>query len=142
MPQQCQIVRESLAEAESGINEQLLGRKTGSAAGRHALIQKGAHFGHHVGVYGCLLHGARLPLHVHQAHRTAARARRRQRPGGTQRTHIVDQPGAGGGGGGHDLRLTGVDREDGAGRRTQAADDGHHTRKLRLHAHPFSPRAR
>ena len=67
-----------------------------AAAGRHALGEERPHLADHVGVVRRALHGARLALHVHQAHARSRSPPPPQRPGRAQRAHVVDEPGAGG----------------------------------------------
>ena len=56
--------------------------------------QKGAHLRHHVMILGILLHGARLALHVHEAHADAGRGRPFARAGRAQGVHVVDDASA------------------------------------------------
>ena len=62
------IVRQIFAEAEAGIGKQPLSGDARRHTILHPLLQIRAHFGHHIGVVGLLLHGFRQPLHVHQAY--------------------------------------------------------------------------
>ena len=94
--QQREIVLQVLAKTESRIHEEAVGGDAGVAARRDTRGEKRAHLAHHVHVVRGKLHGARLALHVHQAHRAAADRGRRQCPRRAQRTHVVDEPGAGG----------------------------------------------
>ena len=79
----CQIVLQGLAEAESRVERDALGADAGRAAGGDALARgRRCTSRHHVVVAGAPLHGARLALHVHQAHGAAAcRAPPPGRPG-------------------------------------------------------------
>ncbi len=68
-------------------------RNARSGACGDAIEQEIAHLGEHIAILGCLLHGARLALHVHQAHRQPTRSHDLQRTGAPQRPHVVDHPG-------------------------------------------------
>src|SRR5262249_3195160 len=72
VPQQCQIVLQVLAEAESRIDGETGSLDPRAAAGGNAGGEKRAHLAHHVGVVRCDLHGAWLALHVHETDCAAA----------------------------------------------------------------------
>ena len=66
--QQLEIVGDSLAETEAGIDDDALAGDAARLGRGDALGEKRADLRDHVAVARALLHRARLSLHVHQAH--------------------------------------------------------------------------
>ncbi len=112
-PEQGEVVRERLAEADPGVEHDPLLGDAGRHGERQALVQERLDLVHHVpAVAGFALHRAGLAEHVHQAALDPA--------GGHQPGHlgirpqgadVVDDRGPGLDRGGRDRRLGGVDRQ-------------------------------
>ena len=102
-------MRRGLAKTKSRIQQDLL---TGNAllpAGVCACAQKAGDLGHHIPVFGLLLHGVRRTLHVHQAHRHSQSDRHIDGARCLQGIDIIDQPCPGRHRRLHDLGLAGID---------------------------------
>ena len=121
--QQRDVVRQGLAEADTGIEDDGVGRDAGAAGGGGPPHQEGRDVLDDVPVGGPPLHRRGHPPHVHQDDRhplgPAQREHAAIEPSGR---HVVHQVGTGIEGRGGDLRLHGVDRQrhpDGAPDRGQ-----------------------
>ena len=77
--QQCEIMLQRLAKTKARVDHDAVARNARRFGSRDAVAQKRAHFGDDILVMRLLLHGLRLALLVHQAHRRIARGNRGQR---------------------------------------------------------------
>lgn len=101
--QQLKVVLQGFSEAETRVENDLLSSDTNLFARAHALLKKIDDFLRHVLVLRVLLHGGRLALHVHKAHREPAIGCCLQRTWAQQCTNIIDDARSRLGGCRHDL---------------------------------------
>ena len=108
--------------------------------GLDPLLQEITHLAGHIGVDRMVLHAARLALHVHETHRYLQRRRGFDRARFAQRTHVIDESGAGRDRGTHDFRLGGIDGDRHRHGACNRFDDRNHPVELFLHGNRLRPR--